>query len=154
MGKIVVARNQQEEMRRRHPKPAYSRVVSVGQIAVGGGGVVLANTPVLGSRIWLLHIKIILSAKVVNPAQATYFDIRVVQKAAWTYDDFRSGKRILPLWTGETIEPWWQFADGRTDVEWDMMRFFEGQERRFAVAAQRIAEDNMLFVVSFEISEG
>ena len=154
MSKIVVARNQQEAMRRLHPKPQYSRVISVTNVAVGGGGVVLANTPVVGSRVWLLNVKILLSAKTIDPTQATYFDIRAVEKATWTYADFRGGERILPLWSGKTLEPWWQFSDGRTDVEWDMMMFYEGQERRFAVAAQRIAADNMLFSVSFEISEG
>jgi len=155
MAKIVVARDQQAEMRRLHPKPAYSRIVNLEVLVPAGIGAEGFNyTPPLGNRLWLLSVDLWFF----NPTP----DIQI---GGFIY--LRTGGK-KPASPGETAMKWDSVVDDSTGIKpgiywtglrahirWDMMKFYEGSERRFALLIENFSETQQwLAWVSFQISEG
>lgn len=155
MGKIVVPRSQQEWMAREHPKPAYSRVINLTlQIPAGMGEEDFAVSPPVGSRIWLLNVKLI----TMSQTRANVF-------GGFIYISTGTDKKV----TGAMIAVDWEpvirnyggpkpgfYYTGFGDsYGWDMMRFYEGAGRRFGAMAENLfPDDGWRAWISFTISEG
>jgi len=154
MAKFIVRRDQQAEMARLHPKPAYSRVVSVSLVLASGVPATFVKTPVFGTRLWLLSVRVHKFAAVVDATKDTRFAIFAVSGKVQSVDDAQLGQRILPLMNNSAELEWWMMLDGAQDRQWSMMMFFEGKPMGFAVVGIRGGLGNDLLTVSFEISEG
>ncbi len=155
MAKIVVPRNQQAEMQRLHPKPAYSRVVNLTlQVPAGAGNEDLAVTPPIGNRIWLLGVDLFV----------TNLNVDVVA-SGFIYISTGTGQKV----TGENVATKWEliipnyggpkpglyYSGIRDHFHWDMMRFYEGAGRRFGALAENLTDTIGFRVwVSLQISEG
>lgn len=155
MAKIVVARNQQREMERLHPKPAYSRVINLTlQVPAGMGEEDFAVSPPIGSRVWLLSVKLI----TMSQTRANVF-------GGFIYISTGTDKKV----DGGTIALSWEpvirnyggpkaafYYTGFGDsYGWDMMQFYEGAGRRFGAMAENLFPDETWRAwISFEISEG
>lgn len=155
MAKIVVARNQQEEVRRLHPKPAYSRVINLTvQVPAGAGSDDYAVSPPVGNRIWLLGVRMYvmnISVDIVCSGFiyiSTGFDPKVTgEKIAVQWDP------IIRNYGGP--KPGFYYSGIRDKFHWSMMKFYEGPGRRFGVAAEGLSQYEVMRVwVAFEISEG
>ena len=154
MAKIIVARNQQAEMRRLHPEPAYSRLIGVRLVLAAGLPVELVFTPMFGDRLWLLQVKVCIQQKVTNPNNINYllFKIGGAEKAAAA--QVMNWESIIPLIGVDGRLNWWQFCDGCSCYEWRLKRFYEHSKRRIAVLGYRTGADTSIIQVTFEISEG
>lgn len=154
MAKTVVARNQQLEMARAHPKPSYSRVVMVSFDVVGGAGNKgFAFTDKFGQKLWLLNVQFWFRSKTVGtPCFVSWRVVTCVDEPK-SYDQI-----ILEL------EPVMQmryynlpYMGWRSEAEhfsFDMMKFYEGQPRRFAIGVMNGSAPGLIVMASFEISEG
>jgi len=154
MAKIVVARNQQLAMAAEHPKPYYSRVVSVWLGLVEAAGLQYAVTPPVGNNVWLLGVRIWIDLKATDRGQLNYFKVFAGSGKPGSVDDVKSWTDILPVWSTQAADVNWGLYDGSPGMKWSMMRFFEGTERRFGVVAGRVGKDTSVMFASFEISEG
>lgn len=155
MAKVIVARGQQEAVRRAYPKPAYSRVINLTlQIPAGMGEEDLAVSPPVGGRIWLLNVKLI----TMSQTRANVF-------GGFIYISTGTDKKV----TGQMIAVDWEpvirqyggpkpafYYTGFGDsYSWDMMQFYEGPGRRFGAVAENLFPDDAWRAwISFEISEG
>lgn len=154
MAKIRVPRNQQLAMAAAHPKPYYSRVVSLVCKAIQAGGGRYAVTAPLGSNLWLLSVRVWLDAKPQDSAQRTEFQVLTGTGPVNQIADMEKWDDVLPLLNEDKEREPWKIVDGRFSQTWTIMRFYEGTHRRFAVVAVRIGADNDNVRISFEISEG
>ncbi len=141
-------------MRRLHPKPAYSRIVSRQLILTQAMGLECAYTETLGNEIWLLKVTVWCNIKALTEGQYVRFNIYTGSGVPDNYEDVLKWKNILPSQDQHGGPTFWQLYDGDNHRSWSMMRFFEETERRFAVVAGRIGEGTSILDVSFEISEG
>ncbi|MBA7522327.1 hypothetical protein ES705_14445 [subsurface metagenome] len=155
MAKIIVGRDQQAEVRRRYPKPAYSRIVNLEVLVADGlDGVGFNYTPPLGNRLWLLSVDLWF----INPT----LDVLI---GGFVY--LRTGD-TKPESAGEVAMKWQSVIDDSTGIKpgiywtglnahfhWDMMRFYEGRGRRFGVMIENFNQyQQWLAWASFQISEG
>jgi len=154
MAKVVVPRNQQLAMAALHPKPYYSRVVSVHLYLDPPGTDVFVVTPTLGNRIWLLGVRVFADKKPLDSSQLVSFDIVTGMAEPAGVGDVKKWDRVLPIQNYHYGWEPWRIFDGSHGRVWSMMKFYEGTERRFGVWGWRDGEDNMRMQVSFEISEG
>lgn len=155
MAKIVVGRNQHEEMRRLHPKPAYSRVISVSMGLPDDSNWHYILTPVMGNRVWLLSVDVWVAPKAIDTTQATLFDISIGSGAPRTVEELRTWEVVLPILDENNKRTAWVASDGSEHFHWNMMRFYKGEARRFGIAGIRgTGGGDDLLKVSFEISEG
>lgn len=154
MAKIVVPRNQQEESRRLHPKPHYSRVLSMKLPVFQGWGATYACTPPVGDRVWLLGIKVWSLNRAIDQSQVSFFRVITGTVQPKSLEDVYAWTNILPLVdeAGKSAE--FLLYDGMPGFEWSIMMFFEGHGRRFGAYAARVGEDVDVLQISFEISEG
>jgi len=154
MAKVIVPRNQQLAMAAEHPKPFYSRVVSLLLDVSQALGLKYVVTPPLGNRIWLLGVRVWCKPKAVDESQHTFFWLYSGEGVANSGEDVANWEKILPK-TGLTRgNNYWVMSDGESYMEWKMMRFFEITGRRFGVIAGRSGFGDDILQVSFEISEG
>jgi len=154
MAKIVVARNQQLAMAEAHPKPYYSRVVSLFMGCSQVAGLTYSVTPTIGNKVWLLGVKIWAEYKPPDRSQLSYFKVYAGSGKPNSVDDVKQWTNILPIWSTLGADVNWGLYDGDNGFDWPMMRFFEGSERRFGVVAGRQGMDYGVLFASFEISEG
>lgn len=155
MAKFVVARNQQEEMARRHPKPVYSRRVCLDLKADKGSGQAdMQVTPPLGNRLWLLSIDIWFMNYTIDVVTQGWIVISTGGgKKPTAQDVVYNWDNLLPV-IG-TKKPWFQWFGIRGERHYSMMRFFEGTERRFGAYIENKQNNIDWYAhVSFEISEG
>lgn len=155
MARIVVARNQQEEMARRHPKPVYSRVINLTiQVPAALGAEDFAVSPPVGNRVWLLGVTMYvmnLSVDIVCSG-FIYISTGTEQKV--------DGEMIAVKWDPIVREyggpkPGFYYSGIRDMFHWDMMKFYEGSGRRFGIAGYGLSIYEVMRIwVSFEISEG
>lgn len=155
MAKIVVERNQQREMERLHPKPAYSRVINLTlQIPAGLGKDDFAVSPPLGNRIWLLGVDLIILNR----------DVDVVC-SGFIYISTGTDKRVTAPMIATKWDPiirnyggpklGFYYSGIRDQFHWNMMKFYEGSGRRFGAVAENLTDiKGWRAWVSFEISEG
>jgi hypothetical protein len=155
MAKIVVARNQQEEMRRLHPKPVYSRVINLTlQIPAGMGEGDFAVSPPVGGRIWLLNVKL----HTMSQTRANVFGGFIYISTGT--DKKVDGSIIAVKWDPVIRnyggpKPGLYYTGFGDSYSWDMMSFFEGAGRRFGAMAENLFPDETWRAwISFEISEG
>lgn len=155
MAKIVVPRDQQAEVRRLHPKPAYSRVINLTlQVAAGIGSDDFQVSPPIGNRVWLLGVDLFVLNMDVDVVCSGFFYIS-------------TGKEEKV--TGEVIAVKWEpiirnyggpkaalyYSGVRDHFHWDMMKFYQGSGRRFGALAENLTEiKGFRAWISFEISEG
>lgn len=156
MAKIVVPRgSQQEEMRRLHPKPAYSRVVSIAFNVIGDGTWRYVTTPPLGQILWLLKIDVWRWPRAPDISKGTEFRIFAGSGDPGSVLGLENWEEVLPVMLDGTKKHLWRAFDGANHFQWTMMKFFEGRTRRLAVSHMRGAGfGNDALYVSFEISEG
>jgi len=154
MAKIVVARNQQAEMRRLHPKPAYSRVVSCGIIDDGIAAPDFAFVPVLGQTVWLLGVMVSWNDLGTVIDQITNFKILTGTTAPATALEILTWDNVLPKWTVGGVDDVWRLYDGEGSRTWTMMKLYTGMSRMFGIWADRRQDFGLNIDVSFEISEG
>lgn len=155
MAKIIVARGQQEAVRREYPKPAYSRVINLTlQIPAGLGQSDFAVSPPIGNRVWLLGVDLI----ILN------MDVDVVC-SGFIYISTGTDKRITEPLVAEQWEPvirnyggpkpGFYYSGIRDQFHWSMMKFYEGSGRRFGALAENLTDiKGWRAWISFEISEG
>jgi len=155
MAKIIVRRDQQAEIRRRYPKPAYSRWINLTlQVAKGLGEEDLAITPPIGNRVWLLGVKLwVFVPEIGNCASGfTYIRTGTDQKAnasqvATKWDP------VIRNYGGPKPGFYWSCEHGFWD--WDMEMLYTGSGRRFGVVAENLSVTVAFRLwVSFKISEG
>ncbi len=154
MAKMVVARNQQREMERLHPKPTYSRIVMLAFDVVGGvGEKAFAFTEKFGQRLWLLNVQFWFRSKTVGtPCFVTW---RIVT----CEDEPKSYEQIILVhepvmhmnYLGLPYMGWHSEAE---HFSFDMMKFYEGKPRRFAVGVLNGSAPGLMVMASFEVSEG
>ncbi len=155
MAKIVVPRNQQLAMAQAHPKPVYSRVVSLGLTVAPDDVWYIAYTGFLGTDLWLLSVDLWNTPRPVNPNNFTEVRMYVGTSTPRGYDDLSTWEPLLPLRVGMGAEASWLVDDGRLHMRWDMMKFFEGLPRRFGMTARRTTAIGYDVVnLSFQVSEG
>lgn len=155
MARIVVARNQQAEVARLHPKPVYSRVINLTlQIPAGLGQDDFAVSPPIGNRIWLLGVDLIILNRDVDVVCSGFIyistgtDKRVTAPMIATKWD-----PIIRNYGGP--KPGFYYSGIRDKFHWDMMKFYEGSGRRFGAVAENLTDiKSWRAWVSFEISEG
>jgi len=154
MAKAIVPRGQQQEaMRRAHPKPYYSRVVSLVCPAVEGTPAFAITQP-FGTDLWLLGIRVWLDAKPQDSTKRTEFHVLTGTEPVTDILDMDKWEDVLPILNQNNQREPWKIVDGRFLQEWSMMKFYEGKPRRFAVVAVRIGANDDNLRISFEISEG
>lgn len=155
MAKIVVPRDQQVEMRRRHPKPAYSRVINLTLgVPAGAGEEGWAVTPPLGNRLWLLNVKLItMSQTRANVFGGFIYISTGTSKKPDGEDIAVKWEQVIRNYGGP--KPGFYYTGFGDTYSWDMMRFFEGSGRKFGAVAQNLfPDDTWRAWISFEISEG
>lgn len=155
MSKIIVARNQQAEMARLHPKPVYSRVINLTlQITPGAGADDFAVSPPVGNRVWLLGMDLFLFSLEVD-----------VVFSGFIYISTGTDKRVTPTMIAAQWDPivrnyggpkpGFYFSTLGQHFHWDMMKFYEGSGRRFAAVGENLTDIiGWRAWVSFQISEG
>lgn len=155
MARIVVARNQQAEVARLHPKPVYSRVINLTlQVPAGLGQEDFAVSPPIGNRVWLLGVDLF----ILN------MDVDVVC-SGFIYISTGTDKKVTAPMIAEQWDsiirnyggpkPAFYYSGIRDHFHWDMMRFYEGTGRRFGAVAQNLTDiKGWRAWISFEISEG
>lgn len=155
MAKIVVPRDQQAEVRRLYPKPAYSRVINLTlQVAAGAGADDYAVSPPIGNRVWLLGVDLFLMSLDVDVVFSGFIYISTGK------DKRASGEMIATQWEpiirnyGGPKECLY-FSTLGAHYHWNMMKFYEGAGRRFGVAGENLTDIiGWRAWVSLEISEG
>lgn len=155
MAKLVVRRNQQAEMERAHPKPAYSRVITLELVVAAGIGEDCYNyTDRLGTNLWLLGVDVWVTALALNGECGGFFQIST------GFDKPASSEEVALKWKSlfqhKGIKPFpsFRFYQGG-HLRFSMRRFWNGQPRRFGVyIANFSATDGMFALFAFEISEG
>ena len=155
MAKVVVQRNQQEEMRRRYPKPVYSRVVNLEVLVSDGvGGYGFNYTPPLGNRLWLLSVDLWFMNPTIDVKIGGFIYLRTGDVRPKDYGDVAMNwDSVIDDSTGIKPGIYWEGINAH--FRWDMMRFYEGKGRRFGVTIENFNVDqNWLCWASFQISEG
>lgn len=155
MAKQIVRRNQQWDMERRHPKPAYSRVINLTlQIPAGVGNEDYAVSPPVGGRVWLLSVSLITMSQTRANAFGGFIYIS-------TGTDKNAGPEMIAVQWQPVIrqyggpKPAFYYTGFGDAYSWDMMQFFEGDGRRFGAVAQNLfATETWRAWISFQISEG
>lgn len=154
MAKIIVARDQQAEMRRLYPKPAYSRWISL-QVWVPPDSTAYNYTEVVGQTCWLLGVKVwVMPKAVVDPTKTTSMWITTGTTIPKTFEEVMNWERILPIVAYERTHGLWICWDGMPGFEWEMEMLYTGLARRFGCAVHRIGADYDTVQISFKISEG
>lgn len=155
MAKMVVARSQQLEMARKHPKPVYSRVVSVACNVIGDGVWRYVTTPPMGQNLWLLKIDVWRWPRSPDISKGTEFRFFGGSEEPGSVEALERWEEILPVLLDGKTRHLWRAFDGTNHLQWTMMRFFEGRTRRLALMHMRqVGFGNDAIYVSYEISEG
>lgn len=155
MAKVIVGRDQQAEMRRLHPKPAYSRVIAQDMIlaTAAGGNNFLITSPV-GNRVWLLSIDVWIQPWAIGGLVCLWFQFKTGQTDRASMSDvvFRWETVIdVPAHVDKQMYHW----GGPAHRRFELMKFYEGQGRRFAVTGQIYgASIDCWMSVTWQISEG
>ena len=155
MAKIVVARDQQAEMRRLHPKPAYSRVIAQDFMLMdSAGGFYYMISPPIGNRVWLLSIDVWFQPWAIDGLICLWFQFKTGQTDMASKNDvvFRWESVIdVPRHVDNQMYHW----GGPAHRRFEMMQFYEGQGRRFAATGQIYgASVDCWMSVAWQISEG
>ena len=141
-------------MAKAHPKPYYSRVVSIATDVIGDGEWRYVTTPPMGQSLWLLKIDVWRWPKSPDASKGTEFRIFGGSGAPGTVKELDRWEEVLPVLL-DGKRHLWRAYDGTDHYQWTMMRFFEGRPIRLAVSHMRAATfGNDVLYVSFEISEG
>ncbi|MBA7574954.1 hypothetical protein ES708_16770 [subsurface metagenome] len=155
MAKIVVPRDQQEEVRRRYPKPAYSRWLNLTlQVAKGLGEEDFAVTPPIGNKVWLLGVKMWVFVPGIGTCASGFTYIRT------GVDPRASAEQVAVQW--EPIirnyggpKPGFYWSCEQALFEWDMEMLYIGSGRRFGAVSENLSDtQNYRIWVSFKVSEG
>lgn len=155
MAKIIVARNQQAEVARLHPKPVYSRVINLTlQIPAGLGQEDFAVSPPVGNRIWLLGVDLhILNMQVDVVCSGFLYISTGTDKKVNGLTIAQQWDPVIRNYGGP--KPGFYYSGIRDHFHWDMMRFYEGSGRRFGAVAESLVDIiSWRAWISFEISEG
>jgi len=154
MAKIVVQRDQQAEVRRRYPRPVYSRVVSFWLDIPMVGVWYYATTPTLGSRIWLLRATVRHFPAAPDHSQYTLYELLSGDSKANNISDIGKWDYIIPNVSDGGPNVTMAMRDGENEHSESMMRLYTGVSRRFGIIAKRVGNMGDQLYVSFEISEG
>ncbi|MBA7609962.1 hypothetical protein ES703_17165 [subsurface metagenome] len=155
MAKFVVSRDQQAEVRRLYPKPAYSRVINLTlQVEKGLGEEDFAVTPPIGNRVWLLGVKMWVFVPGIGTCASGFTYIRTGT------DPKVNAGQVATQW--EPIirnyggpKPGFYWSCEYAFFEWDMEILYIGSGRRFGAVSENLsATQNYRIWVSFQISEG
>lgn len=155
MAKIVVARNQQAEMARLHPKPVYSRVINLTlQIPAGLGQVAFAISPPVGNRIWLLGVDLITMSQTRANVFGGFIYITTGTQLKRQGDaGLRLEDDVIRNYGGP--KPGFYYTGFGDSYHWDMMMFYEGAGRKFGALAENLfVTETWRAWISFQISEG
>lgn len=155
MGKIYLPQDQQEDIRRRFPKPAYSRITGFTIALPDDGNWRYNYTDVIGDRVWLLNVKVYVLPKAVDVTKAVAFVMLVGSGKPTNVNDMHAWDRIAPCRSEQGAQLVWTIHDGRHEMYFDMMRFFRGRHIRFGIMAWRTAAAGIDGIwAQFTISEG
>lgn len=155
MAKIIVARGQQEAVRRESPKLAYSRVINLTlQIPAGLGKEDSAVSPPIGNRVWLLGVDLVILNMDVDVVCSGFIYIRTgTDKRVTAPMMAEQWEPVIRNYGGP--KPGFYYSGIRDKFHWSMMRFYEGSGRRFGAVAENLTDiKGWRAWISFEISEG
>ena len=155
MAKIVTRRNQQEEMRRLHPLPAYSRQVGIEVAVPAGVGADGFNfTPVIRQGAWLLGVDFWAFGVNVGETIGGFISIAVGTEEPKTAEEIVTKWEPVMRYSG--IKPmmyWWSVDRGH--FHWNMKQFYDNRTTRFACNISNFHATIPWWAwVFFEISEG
>ena len=154
MAKIIVRRDQHAEMRRLHPKPAYSRVVGFFLSVPQDGEWHYATTPPLGSDIWLMRVAVRHCPRAANTANFTSYEVMAGDEKANVLEDIGNWERVLPHVTDGGPHYTMKLGDGCIEVVEEMMQLYLGRTRRFGILAKRTGAGEDHLYTTFLVSEG
>jgi len=155
MAKTIVARNQQAEVRRKYPKPAYSRWINLTlQVLKGPGEEDFAITPPIGNRVWLLAVKMYVFVSEIPNCASGFTYIRTgTNKEATAGQVATQWEPVIRNYGGPKPGFYWSCQQGAFD--WEMEMLYLGSGRRFGVVAENLsATVGFRLWISFKISEG
>lgn len=155
MAKLVVPRNQQEEMRRRHPKPAYSRVVGFDfTVPKDGTQTQWDITPLLGQRLWVLRAQLWIRAETQGVSRRFNWKLAIVGPGKVTGPQIMT--TVESLVRIEYIQkPYATMVGSEAYFDFEMQRFYEGEPKRLIAWVSHDCSDDPLWVqAAFTISEG
>lgn len=155
MAKVIVGRNQQLAMAEAHPRPYYSRVLTLElSLAAGIGADDFNYTEKLGANLWLIGVDMWVTALALNGECGGFFQISTGTDPPKSAGEVCMGWKSLFVHQGIKPYPAFKFFQ-QGHMRFNMKRFWEGQPRRFGVYAANFSAAHGLFVVfAFEISEG
>ncbi len=154
MAKVVVPRSQQLAMAEEHTRPYYSRIIGLTLSTGVPPWEGFVQSPVLGNNLWLLNVKIWVFPKAITAWQATSVQIYAMSGGNVVYADLKNCLRVMPITDMDGTPKMWHMYDGSTFKEFTMKRFFEGEQRRFALGVRRGAGLADRVQCALEISEG
>lgn len=154
MAKFVVRRSQQLAMAEEHPRPYYSRVIGLAVTTGVPPWEGFVQSPVLGNNLWLLSIKIWVFPKAITAWQYTSVQLYAMAGGNVAYADLKNCIRVLPITDIDGTQKMWHMYDGSTEKAFSLKRFFDGEQRRFALGVRRPAGLADRVQCALEISEG
>jgi len=154
MAKLVVGRGgQQEAMRREHPKPYYSRVISVMAGAPGGVAEGYGSSQGLGQDMWLLGIDVVIQIEPGGALEQCFFDLYRGTEPPKTQQDVENWEKIIDFPKIPGVSG--MVARGaHRQFSFKMMRFYSGTGNRFGVVIRNVSTLQGYVYAFFEISEG
>lgn len=140
-------------MRRLHPMPAYSRVVTIEHVDPSPPGQDYAVTPVLGEKLWLLSVDVWITGSGVPVATSWWFDLRRGFEVPKTTLQIQQWEYLLPVKSTVGI---WIFNGYGNPVHrhWDMNILYQSPQQRFAIIGHMVGPEISRFTASFRITEG
>ena len=154
MAKLVVRRDQQAEIRRLHPRPAYSRVVGFWLSLPADALWYYATTPPLGQNVWLMRVTVRHCPRPIATTNYSLFEVMAGKEKAETIGDIAQWQRVLPHVTDGGPHYVQKIGDGCNQYTEEMLQLFTGTARRFGIIASRVGTGEDQLYVTFQISEG
>lgn len=155
MAKFVVARNQQAEMRRLHPKPAYSRIVGFTfTVPKDGTQTQWDITDVLGQNLWVLRVQLWFKAETPGVSRRFNWKVVIVGRGKVTGPQIMNELESF-VKVRYASKPYGTFVGSDVYFDFPMMRFYAGEPRRLIAWVSHNSSDDPLWVQAmFTISEG
>jgi len=136
-----------------HPKPEYSRVVTIGFSLPRPPGEMHAVSPKLGNRLILSSVDVWIDGGMAIVAAQYWFDLRRGLQMPASQLEIQQWDYLLPVFNPTGI---WVFNGFGINVHrrWEMNVLYEGEGQRFAIIANMVGPVMAYVTASFQISEG
>lgn len=138
-----------------NPVSVYSRVICLWCQIKGFGTTGWGFTPPLGTRLWLKNVKVYFSPEQTQDGAQINYGIHVGHSKPKSAAELDSWDAVIPIYRGDAMTNYFRQTEESSDMSWDMNRFYEAGEIRFATwinGSGFVAICEMY--TFFEISEG